>query len=220
MAGRRERKRHVQQDLLNAAGTAPKSRRGGTRRSAGRPARGPRPSERHERRAAFKSYQPLHVTLRIVADVQPLRQRDIYAALRKATVAVAGNKAMRIVHVSVQDSHVHPLVEADDRVELARGVKAFAISAAKHINTAVSVRRGKKRTGRVFADRYHVDVITSPRQMRNTLAYVFRGSTKIRDSFPPERRFCLWPARTRLLRVASTTKLQEARLRSEPDEHL
>jgi putative transposase len=180
VAGRRARKRHVQQELLNAAGTAVKSKRGGKRRGAGRPARGPRPSERHKLRAAFKAYQPLHVTLRIVADVQPLRTKDLYAALRKATAAVAGNMTMRIVHVSVQDSHVHLLVEADDRKALAKGVQGFAISAAKHINKAISVRLGRRRSGKVFADRYHVDVITTPRQMRNTLAYVFNNWRKHR----------------------------------------
>ncbi|HEY4059334.1 MAG TPA: transposase [Kofleriaceae bacterium] len=180
MAGRRARRRHVQQELFNAAGTAPKSKRGGKRRGAGRPASGPRPSERHKRRAAFKAYQPLHVTLRIVADVQPLRTKDIYAALRKATKAVAGTKSMRIVHVSVQDSYVHLLVEADDRTALSKGVQGFAISAAKHINAVIGLRPGKRRTGKVFADRYHVDLITTPRQMRNTLVYVFNNWRKHR----------------------------------------
>ena len=180
MAGRRARKRHIQQELLNAAGMAFKSKRGGKRRGAGRPARGPRPSERHKRRAAFKAYHPLHVTLRLVDDVQPLRTKDIYAAMQKATKAVAGNKAMRIVHMSVQDSHVHLLVEADGRMELARGIQAFAISAAKQINRVVGLQRGRKRTGKVFADRYHVDVIKTPRQMRNTLAYVFNNWRKHR----------------------------------------
>ncbi|CAN5914755.1 hypothetical protein BH11MYX2_BH11MYX2_20360 [soil metagenome] len=122
----------------------------------------------------------MHVTLRIVDDVQPLRTKDLYEALRKATAAVAGNKSMRIIHVSVQDSHGHLLVEADGRLELAAGIKGFAVSAAKHINTAVGVRLGRRRTGKVFADRYHVDVITTPRQMRNTLAYVFNHWRKHR----------------------------------------
>ena len=113
------------------------------------------------------------MTLRLVDDVQPLRTKHIYAALQKATKAVASNRSMRIVEVSVQDSHVHLLVEADGRMELARGIQAFAISAANHINRVVGLQRGKRRKGKVFADRYHVDVITTPRQMRNTLAYVF-----------------------------------------------
>ncbi|HEY4181009.1 MAG TPA: transposase, partial [Kofleriaceae bacterium] len=148
----------------------------------------------------------------------PLRRRIIYVALRAATITASSNEHMRIVHISVQATHIHLIVEAEGRRELADGLKAFEISAAKLINRAVSDGETRRR-GRVFVDRYHSEVISSPHQMRNTLAYVFRGSTKIRDSFPPERRFCLWPARTRLLRVASTTKLQEARLRSEPDEH-
>jgi hypothetical protein len=72
------------------------------------------------------------------------------------------------------------LVEADGRMELARGIQVFGISAAKHINRVVSLQRGKRRRGKVFADRYHVDVITTPRQMRNTLAYVFNNWRKHR----------------------------------------
>jgi hypothetical protein len=113
--------------MFNAACTAPKSRRGGKRRGAGRPARGPRPSERHKKRAAFKAYHPLLVTLRLVDAVQPLRRGEIYAALRRATKAVAGNKTMRIIEVSLQSSHVHLLVEADDRKALARGVQGFCV---------------------------------------------------------------------------------------------
>jgi REP element-mobilizing transposase RayT len=47
-------------------------------------------------------------------------------------VAAAGREdRCRIVHLSIQRSHIHLLIEACDRKALASGVRAFAISAAK-----------------------------------------------------------------------------------------
>src|SRR6187402_3725660 len=62
---------------------------GGRRRGAGRPPRGPRSSERHEARPAHDHRHPVHVTLRVVADVTSLRQRDVYLQLREATIVTA-----------------------------------------------------------------------------------------------------------------------------------
>src|SRR5262249_55937663 len=44
-------------------------------------------------------------------------------------------------------------------------------SAARQINKAIS-ERGERRTGKVIGDRYHARPLTSPRAVRNTLAYV------------------------------------------------
>jgi hypothetical protein len=79
------------------------------------------------------------------------------------------------VHVSIQHDHVHLLVEATDRDELGKGMRAFAISAARQINSARGTR------GNVFPDRYHCEVITCPRQARNTLAYVLNNWRKHRE---------------------------------------
>src|ERR1043166_6014357 len=159
---RHGRKRHVQQDLF---------KRGGKRRGAGRKPKGSRAGERHEARPDFKRYHGLHVVLRVVPEVGNLRRRKMYKALRDATITAALRERFRIVYISLQRTHVHLGVEAEHRAALARGMQGFTISAARHINTALGdgVRR---RRGRVFADRYHVKVIKSPTQARNTISYV------------------------------------------------
>jgi hypothetical protein len=65
------------------------------------------------------------------------------------------------VHISLQRTHVHMLVEADHKAALARGMQGFLISAARNINTALGDGQ-RRRRGNVFADRYHVEVITTP----------------------------------------------------------
>ena len=79
------------------------------------------------------------------------------------------------MHVSIQGTHIHALCEATNKATLARGVQGFQISAAKHINHAVSKRTGKRREGTVFTDRYHAESISSVRQARHALSYVINN---------------------------------------------
>jgi REP element-mobilizing transposase RayT len=146
-------------------------RRGGKRRGAGRKPKGARAGERHEARPEFKPYHPLHVVMRVAPEVGSLRRRAMYKALREATITAALRERFRIVHISLQRTHVHLLVEADHKAALARGMQGFMISAARNINTALGdgVRR---RRGSVFTDRYHVEVITTPTRARHALGYI------------------------------------------------
>jgi len=175
--GKRSRKRHVQQQLF---------RSGGKRRGAGRKPKAARAGERHAARPVFKACHPLHVVMRVAPEVGSLRRRAMYKAIREATITAALRERFRIVHVSLQRTHVHLIVEADHKTALARGMQGFSISAARHINTALGdgVRR---RRGSVFVDRYHVEVITSPTRARHTIAYVlsnWRRHNEDRDGLP------------------------------------
>lgn len=171
--------------MLNKAGTKVASGRGGARPGAGRkPKNGYRAGPPHGRRPAFRASHPLHVSFKVVERVGELRKMDLYAALRRATLTAARRETMRIVHVSVQNSHVHLLVEADGRKALSLGVQGFKISAAKWINRALWERGGCKgplTRGQVFEDGYHLEVIESPRQARNALAYVLNNWRRHRE---------------------------------------
>ena len=147
-------------------------RRGGKRKGAGRPKKGVRSSEPHKIREAFKPNQPVHVTLRVAPDVASLRVSVLYFALHAALVTTYATDRIRIVHISIQGTHIHLFVEANNRTALARGMQGFEIAAARHINAAVTRLTGVKRRGTVFPDRYHAVIIRSPRQARNELAYV------------------------------------------------
>jgi len=141
--------------------------RGGARLGAGRPKiKGRRASEPHKTRSKVDPRKPLHVVLRAVRGLR-LRKKGVYHAIREA---LARTKWVRIIHLSIQQSHVHLIVEAQHAANLAKGMKSFQISAAKKINAATG-RDG----GQVFADRYHAVSLGSPRQVRNTLAYVLNN---------------------------------------------
>lgn len=175
----RARKRHVQQELFTG--------RGGKRPGAGRKPKGRRAGSPHRTRPTLNARFPVHVVLRVAPEVGRLRKRKMYQALRDATICVAMRElnaatkgAFRIVHISIQDTHVHLLVEADHKKALSRGMQSFQISAAKHVNRAASVGRAARRRGSVFPDRFHQEIIESPRQARRALAYVLNHWRKHR----------------------------------------
>jgi len=147
--------------------------RGGKRRGAGRPPKGKRAGSPHKERPFLNARYPVHVVLRTVGAVGNLRRRCVYQSVREATLTTALREDFRIVQLSIQRTHVHLLVEADDKEALARGMQGFQISAAKHLNAAISKGKpGPRRRGAVFPDRYHAEIITSPRQARHALSYV------------------------------------------------
>src|SRR5204863_4789213 len=104
-------------------------------------------------------------------EVGSLRRRKMYKAMRDATITAAMRERFRIVHISLQRSHVHMLVEAEHKAALARGMQGFQISAARNINTVLGDGK-RRRRGKVFADRYHVEVITTPTRAHHAIRYV------------------------------------------------
>jgi REP element-mobilizing transposase RayT len=159
-------------------------RRGGKRRGAGRPPKRPRAGSPHKERPFLHERYPVHVVLRVVPAVGKLRRRRAYQAIREATLTTARRENFRIVHLSIQHNHLHLLVEARDKQALARGMQGFEISAAKHLNAAISKNQpGPRRRGTVFPDRYHAEIITSPTQARHTLSYVLSNWRKHHEDY-------------------------------------
>lgn len=157
-------------------------KRGGKRRGAGRPPKGKRAGASHKKRPFLHARYPVHIVLRVIAAVGNLRRRCVYQAIREATLTTARREGFRIVHLSIQRTHIHLIVEADDKRALASGMQGFQISAAKHLNAAISKGKpGPRRRGAVFPDRYYAEIITSPRQARHTLAYVMNNFRKHRE---------------------------------------
>lgn len=181
----RPRKRHIQQSLF---------KRGGKRVGAGRPVTPGRyrASERHRTRPKITKATPVLVTLRLVEQLHVLRTLDAYKAIRRAMRCVYKRRDCRIVGISIEQSHVHLLVEAHDKTALARGMLAFEISAAKHLNAMYSRWRGipfkERRRGQVFGDRYNEEVITSRRHARHAWSYVLNNWRKHKEDRTAELR--------------------------------
>jgi REP element-mobilizing transposase RayT len=177
----RPRKRHLQEEMVFRTW-------GGPRPGAGRKQSKRRKSEPHRKREELNAAHPVHVILRVADDIRTLRKHHLYKAFQRATFAVLPRLDFSICHISIQNTHVHLLVEALDEMRLARGMQAFQISAARRINRAISRRTGTKREGGVFVDRYHTEVIDNPRQARHTLSYVLNNWRKHGEHLRPHAR--------------------------------
>ncbi len=117
----------------------------------------------------------MHVVLRTTRSVGRLRRGAVYQALRRAIGKMLGKHDVRVVHVSIQHNHLHLLIEAESNAALATGMQALAIMAARAIN------RVQRRSGKVFAFRYHATPLRTPRQARNALAYVLNNWRRHRE---------------------------------------
>ena len=145
---------------------------GGQRAGAGRkPAPGRRPGVAHCARPPHSAAHPVHVTLRTGHAVRCLRAGRVFPAVLRA-LAAASHEGFRILHFSVQDDHLHLIVEADDTRALGRGLRGLAIRVARALNRALG------RRGRVWGDRYHARALTTPREVRHCLVYVLRNRSK------------------------------------------
>jgi putative transposase len=167
---RAERKRPVQlaQLALPLAGVVEK--RKGARRG---PKPGPRALVRHRAREASSPHHPLHVVLR--SKLRSLRTQFVFPTLRRALAeATRSRDDFRITQFSVQGDHLHLLVEADSKQALSRGMQGLSIRIARRVNRLLS------RTGKLWADRFFSRALTSPRSVRNAIAYVLNNFRKHR----------------------------------------
>lgn len=98
-------------------------------------------------RPALDENHPVHVVLRAKSGLPGFRQQRIFGAIRKR-IAAAERDGFQIIHFSVQENHIHFVVEAMDRKLLWRGVQRLAMLLAFTINRLL------RRHGSVWRDRY------------------------------------------------------------------
>lgn len=155
---------------MSVMGVVGNAKHGGARVGAGRKRSGKPRGGPHRRRPTLSPRHPVHVTLRLVRPMMPLRRGQTYDAIRRVLARFFGRTDFRVVHVSIQDNHLHFLIEAHDRRALSLGMQSLGINLAREINTALGNRCGK-----VFAERYHATQITTAKYARHALAYVLNN---------------------------------------------
>jgi len=152
---------------------------GGKRKGAGRKQRLPGPRRTpHRARPRLASRFPVHVTTRIRDEVPRLRNRKRCKVIRAAMLAVLDQPGFRICEFSVQKNHLHLICEARSTEALSAGIKRFKQRVANGLNRQLS------RKGSVFLDRYHMEILKNPRQVRNGLCYVLQNARRHRLAIP------------------------------------
>ena len=153
----------LQQNLRKTAGW------GGLRKGAGRPRNGRK--QTHCVRLLHKERFPLHVTLK--ARRSGLRtdcvRGEFEALLRRLR---RRRQDFRVLQYSLQDNHLHLIVESSDRETLSSGMQGLGSGLARVINRVLGSG------GTLWADRYHARELRTPREVRHALVYVLRNSAK------------------------------------------
>jgi len=126
----------------------------------------------HRKREEFSGTRVVHITCRIREGLPSLREVGTVAMLFNYLLRNCEREGFRIVEFSVQGNHVHMLCEADSKEALSRAMNGILCGMARRLN------RQWKRRGRVFADRYHAEGITTPTQCRHALIYVLANVFK------------------------------------------
>jgi hypothetical protein len=104
--------------------------------------------------------------MRLRSGLPSLRTVDLVRALERSFAAARDRGDFRLVHYTLQSTHAHLLIEATDANALGRGMKAVGARIARAFNRTFG------RRGRVLAERFHLHVLRTPREVRNALAYV------------------------------------------------
>jgi REP element-mobilizing transposase RayT len=163
----RRRRRPAAQLALRAHGA-----RGGYRANAGRPRGRSDHYVPHLARPSLGRRDVVHVTIRCVEGIPSLRRPQSQRFILGVLAAEKRKKGFRLVHYVVQRNHLHLVCEADGPKELSRGVQRLGARIGRGVNKLW------QRSGRLFADRFHERVLTTPRQVRNVLAYVLLNRHK------------------------------------------
>ena len=153
---------------------------GGVREGAGRkPTHSGRARLRHGKRPALAARFPVHVTKRVRPDVPRLRRFELCKVLRGAFVLGCRRGEFRICQFSIQGNHIHLICEASDTIQLARGIGGWSVRVARGLNGYLG------RTGAVFDDRYHLEILTTPTQTRHVLCYVLQNARRHGEPIDP-----------------------------------
>jgi putative transposase len=114
-----------------------------------------------------------HVVLRIRRGLPWLRTPRTYRVLERALRAGKEREGFALVQFSVQQDHLHLLVEAESKRQLARGMQGLTIRIAKALN-----RFWRHRLGAVFAERYFARAVRTAKEIKRALAYVLNNARK------------------------------------------
>lgn len=144
---------------------------GGRRAGAGRK---PGPDPRNPRRARppLATRFPCHVTLKTRRGLPSLRDVRFIREFERGLRAACERARFRVAHYAIQPDHVHLIVEASSQKDLASGMKSIGARFARAVNRVFG------RRGSVLADRYHVHILRTPREVRRAIAYVLLNSRR------------------------------------------
>lgn len=136
-------------------------------KGAGRPAIHDK-SIRHVERERIEKLTSLHLTIKVRENKAGIKNKSVLKILHQA-IKRARLKNLKVIHYTLEYNHIHLLVEAYGHKNLHQGMQSFGISLAKQINRLKSLK------GAVYKHRYHLRKLSSARELKNVLHYIFNN---------------------------------------------
>lgn len=130
---------------------------------------------RHIRRERFSKPTALHLTIKVRDNKADIKNKRILKALHHA-IKRARLQRLKVIHYTLEYNHAHIVVEAINNKILHKGMQALGISLAKAINKI------KQLKGTVYKHRYHFKKLSSRRELKNALHYIFKNGIKHKRS--------------------------------------
>jgi REP element-mobilizing transposase RayT len=146
---------------------------GGKRRGAGRKSKVG--EKRHVTRPQIRTQHPLHLTVRLRDGLPSLRKHRSLKRLQ-SFMRETQKFGLRINHFSVLKNHIHMIAEADGTTAVQRGMMSFNGRLGRWLRS-LGVKPGLYPRG-LFQGRYHLQVLKTPRQVKNALKYVLLNASK------------------------------------------
>jgi REP element-mobilizing transposase RayT len=126
---------------------------------------------RHRTRPVHDANHPVHVTIRRVRLAPSFRTERLRTVIL-GELSHARGKGVRVIEYSIQDDHLHLMVEGRDAADLSAQMRKLFSRIAMSINAAVG------RRGSLFRDRHHRHELSSPREVRNARVYILLNGRK------------------------------------------
>jgi REP element-mobilizing transposase RayT len=112
------------------------------------------------------------VTVKVLPLGRSLRSPRVRSAIESIFAAEKRRKGFRLLHHAIRRDHIHLVCECDSTMALSRGVQRLGSRIARRVNKLWA------RKGKLFADRFHGRVLSTPRELRNVLRYVLLNEHK------------------------------------------
>ena len=126
----------------------------------------------HREREAVPGWCPVHVTLRVKANLPSLRNARLVTEWRRSLAEASERGSFRVAHYALLGDHAHLIVEAHGKHALACGMKSIGARLARALNRVAG------RSGPVLDSRYHHRSLRTPREVRRALAYVLLNARR------------------------------------------
>jgi putative transposase len=127
----------------------------------------------HVAREAHHPDHPVHVTMRRRTVGPSFRSQRVCGAIIRV-IANSRRNGVRVIEYSIQDNHLHLMVEGRDNADLANQMRTLFSRIAFAVNAVA------RRSGKLFRDRHHRHELTRPSEVRNALVYILFNDRKHR----------------------------------------